>query len=149
MVSNAPTKSDCIESELKPHKLGYCFKQIGSRTDGTRRKRPHHRVVYAEHHGLEVDEMVGEVDHLCFNRSCINIDHLELVSGAENRKRSHARNPRNHHGENNPKAKMTYRKAVAARHMHRCGMTQQKIADFFGVTQQVISEITLGKRWVS
>lgn len=32
-----------------------------------------------------------ELDHLCFVRNCVNPEHLEPVTGAENRRRMHAR----------------------------------------------------------
>lgn len=45
-----------------------------------------HRVMYQIVHGLLGSDM--EIDHLCNNRKCINPDHLEAVSHAENMERA-------------------------------------------------------------
>ena len=61
---------------------GYGRLQIGSRTDGSRRKVLAHRVSY--------ELLVGkvpkgrELDHLCRNRACVRIDHLEVVTKRQN-----------------------------------------------------------------
>jgi predicted XRE-type DNA-binding protein len=52
-----------------------------------------------------------------------------------------------HHGENNPSAKLTRQIIDRVFEMRAQGMTQQKIADDLGVTQPHISSILLGKVW--
>lgn len=62
---------------------GYGNFQEGSRTQGTRRMRNAHRISY--------EAFVGpshrEIDHLCRTRCCVNPEHLEDVSHAENGRR--------------------------------------------------------------
>lgn len=48
-----------------------------------------HRVVYEEHKGLIPNGMV--LDHLCQIRLCVNPDHLEVVTVAENNHRRYSR----------------------------------------------------------
>lgn len=61
---------------------GYGLIHVGSRTDGTKGKALVHRLAY--------EVMVGPIpdgktiDHLCRVRNCVNADHLEAVSLAEN-----------------------------------------------------------------
>lgn len=44
-----------------------------------------HRVVWEHHHGTIPDGT--EIDHVCRQRLCANIDHLRLVSHDENMRR--------------------------------------------------------------
>lgn len=46
-----------------------------------------HRLVYAARYGdipKRVDDDRAVIDHLCRNRACCNVDHMELVSNREN-----------------------------------------------------------------
>lgn len=48
-----------------------------------------HRLVWEYYHGPIPEGL--EIDHLCFRRDCINIEHLEAVTHAENVRRQAAR----------------------------------------------------------
>ena len=70
--------ADCIISPNGDFGKGYKAKWYKGKT------RRHHRVVYALHHGLDIDTMEGVVMHTCDNPSCINIEHLHLGTHEEN-----------------------------------------------------------------
>lgn len=56
-----------------------------------------HRVAYTLAVGSIPDGL--EIDHLCFVPACVNPDHLEAVTGLENKRRAllHATHPRSDH----------------------------------------------------
>jgi len=58
---------------------------VGSRRDNTRKNEYAHRVSYKAFIGDIPDKM--PLDHLCNNTKCINPDHLEIVTTAENNRR--------------------------------------------------------------
>lgn len=53
-----------------------------------RRARPTHRLVYEALRG-PVDPAL-DLDHLCYNRACVNPDHLDPVTRLDNVRRAHA-----------------------------------------------------------
>lgn len=61
---------------------GYGRLSLGRRKEGTRRSALAHRIAYEMARGPIPDGLV--IDHLCRQRSCVNPDHMELVSSVEN-----------------------------------------------------------------
>jgi hypothetical protein len=64
---------------------GYGQIREGSRSDGTRRVRHVHIVMWEHFEGPVPDGL--ELDHLCRVRECCNPGHLELVTHQENMRR--------------------------------------------------------------
>lgn len=67
------------------------YGQMGRVLDGRRRVIVTHRAVWEAENGPIPDGMT--VDHLCFNRACQNVDHMEIVTRGENSRRAAHRNP--------------------------------------------------------
>lgn len=127
-------------------KMSDCVEWTGGRTTrgyGHNGKGYIHRQTWEREHGPIPDGL--EVMHLCNNPSCINIEHLRLGTHQENMAMAAQDGLLGHRNRN--AAKLTLRKAVAVRHMYRCGMTQQAIADFFGVSRPCIGNIVRGNTW--
>lgn len=69
----------CIEWQGARDEDGY------GRVNHTGKWRGAHRVAWEEVRGTIPDGLV--IDHLCRNRVCVNLAHLELVTSAENTRR--------------------------------------------------------------
>ena len=73
--------SDCITLPNKPRKDGYVRTTFGGKQEYA------HRHFYVKEHGSIPKEM--EIDHICENRSCVNVNHLAAVPHIQNM--SHAK----------------------------------------------------------
>lgn len=74
--------TECWEWTDSLNKRGYGRLGIGSTKDGSRRKILAHRFSYEWFIGPIPEGL--EPDHLCRNSSCVNPDHLEIVTHLEN-----------------------------------------------------------------
>lgn len=80
LQSRSKLVNGCIVWQLKPHKRGYGKAKIDGKTYWV------HRLAY-EAYKYEAIEEGMTVDHLCFNKLCINPAHLEAVTLEENNRR--------------------------------------------------------------
>lgn len=92
-----------------------------------------HRLFYTMMRGIIPKEK--QLDHLCMNTRCVNPNHLEIVTNAENCRR----------GIN---TKLTWKQIHAIRQKYTGAWGEQRtLAKEFGVCQAHISEIVNNKIW--
>jgi len=96
-----------------------------------------HRFVYTQHHGPIPRGLV--VRHKCDNPSCINIDHLELGTPADNNRDRYVRN-RYATNEDNPRSKLTNAQVKYIRDMYKI-IAQRTLAKMFNVSNSCIVDI--------
>jgi predicted XRE-type DNA-binding protein len=116
----------CWEWQLSRGENGYGHIKTGGRM------RLAHRYVYEQHRGPIPNGL--QLDHLCRNRACVNPEHLQPVTCAENHWRGR-------------QAKLTVAAVVEIRRLLGIGVRQRVIAERFGVRQDTISRIKAGRRW--
>lgn len=110
------------------HKIrsGYGVIRVG------RKLKKAHRVIYEQYKGPIASGL--ELDHLCRNRQCVNPDHLEPVTHAENSYRG-------------ARAKLTRHTAEQIRRLHKSGERVADIARKFSLSWTTISYVVQGKCW--
>lgn len=122
----------------KPNAQGY--PQI--KVDG--KKMRAHKFVYEREHGKVPPGLV--VRHKCDNRRCINPEHLELGTQGDNI-RDMVERDRQPKGSERPSAKLTEEDVREIRKRLYAGETTCRLAEEYGVSQSVISEIKNWKKW--
>lgn len=110
-----------------------------------------HRIAYAEHHGLTMDDIAGVIiRHKCDTPGCIEPTHLLAGTVADNnrdtRERWRARYGC-HKGEANGQSKLTDAQVQEIWQRLADGQTEQQIAAEFSVSGMVISRIKTGQQW--
>ena len=91
-----------------------------------------HRLIYEATHGPV--PRGKELDHVCRVTACVNPDHVEPVTHAENVQRGKT-------------AKLTAGKVANIRRMASAGMPDRELADLFGVRVETIRAVVRRKTW--
>lgn len=138
-----------------------CWNWLGSQEQGPKNTSPYgvlrwrgkaskaHRVAYELTNGEIPAGMM--VLHKCDNTLCCNPDHLYLGTHADNMRDMRERNRRKGTGSgaSNGRAKLTQEQVNEIRARYESGVvSQQALADSFGVSQHAISMIVRNKRYV-
>jgi len=94
-----------------------------------------HRYFFEKYKGKIKEGLI--LDHLCRNKKCVNPNHLEVVSLAENTRRGLS-------------AKLDKRKVGMIKVAYKFGKkTQKQIAKLFNINQSQVSRIVNGLRWTN
>lgn len=91
-----------------------------------------YRQIYTQHKGPIPHGM--QLDHLCRNRACVNPDHLEPVTAAENSRRGTS-------------TKLTRTQAIEIRRLRDAGVSLKAIAKEFNTSVQNVVSIAKRNSW--
>lgn len=134
----------CIEGVKRYNSDGYCRVQVNGKG------RLAHRVAYCTAHGLTLDDIHGMVvRHKCDNPPCINPEHLELGTHADNMRDKVLRGRiALQRGEMHYRASLTRDEVDAIRRQYATGaFTQAQLAAAYGISQGNLANIVTGKTW--
>lgn len=138
--------NECWNWTAKLDKNGYGRIGLGGRDKGMARSP---RIAYLLCYGVDPGDQW--VLHSCDNPSCVNPKHLRLGSAGDNNKESFdkGRNPNPRlPGESNPYRKLTGTSVKEIRERYSKGdISQQSLAEEYGVDQTCISNIVRRKSW--
>lgn len=114
--------------------------------------RKAHRVAYCQAHGLLPGDIEGTIiRHKCDNKACINPDHLEPGSHADNM-RDMVERRRSARGTRNSKAKLTPEQVAEIRRLFVPQSTEYgsvALGRLYGVSNSTINRIVRGLYWVA
>lgn len=131
----------CHEWQGQLHSRGYGrIRKTGMRGGTT----TVHRAAWELAHGPVPPGML--VCHHCDNRICCNVDHLFLGTPADN-STDMVKKGRSQRGEQSSQSKLNEQQVRRIREMRSQGMTQQAIADEFGVNRRTVQDIVSGRLW--
>lgn len=105
-----------------------------------------HRISYLHHHGEIPVGLV--VRHKCLNKHCVNPDHLETGTLAENQA-DRVRDGTDARGEKHPASVLTQDQVIQIRVLAEIGADRRHktLADMFGVDRRTITQIINRTRW--
>ena len=116
----------CIIGKGEKTRLGYIRAEIkGKRILA-------HRLAYEAFYGPIPKNL--EIDHLCHNKSCVNVNHLEAVTHQVNSQRR-------------KNAKLDLQKVQEIRNFLNLSLKYQEIADKYHVSKQMVFKIKHNKAW--
>jgi hypothetical protein len=138
--------SPCIEAPGARNKDGYCQTTF----DG--KQSLAHRVAYCKHHGIPIESIKGlVVRHHCDNPPCINPEHLEIGTHADNMRDMYSRGRRAAaRGEANGRAVLTEAQVHQLRAEYVKGSPTHgtlALAKKYGIGKSQAHNIIKGLQW--
>lgn len=100
-----------------------------------------HRYAFFKANGVIPEGLV--IRHRCDNRGCVNVEHLELGTTQDNTA-DRVERGRSATGTTNGNSKLDKEKVLSIR---ASGLPQRVLAEQYGVSQGVISQIMTRKTW--
>jgi len=89
-----------------------------------------------------------QCNHIDGNKKNNLLENLEWCNNSENQKHAFKIGLENNIGENNPHHKLTEQEVIKIKLLLKEGiLTQQEIANIFGISRKTISDIKIGKTW--
>lgn len=131
-------KTGCLEWTGLRNKFGYGRHYVN------RQHVAAHRFAYARANGPIPKGL--QVCHSCDNRACCEPSHLFVGDAFDNMGDANAKG-RHAHGGRHGRSKLTEADIPRIRALLAAGLSQQAVADVFGVDQTQISRIKLGQLW--
>lgn len=133
---------------------GYGYFWAGAEYDADGRKHVQWEKAHRRAYALANDGVSRDLDvcHCCDNPTCCNPSHLFLGTRADNNADKDRKGRGNYHvrkGAGNANAKLLEADVLAIRARYAAGgVSQQELAEQFGVRQAHVSRIVIGKSWV-
>lgn len=106
-----------------------------------------HRFVYILKYGHVNRKTV--IRHKCDTPACVNVDHLEAGTQADNVQDMHKRGRANlsRKGTENPKAKLNEQQVEEIRKLYKEGMPRKEIQSRYSLSTGYVWKITSGQFW--
>ena len=144
-ADGAPLNSPCWEWQAYRNKDGYGqFEFTNGKKGGAHRISAFLAGIVPSISSVSDDD---QALHHCDNRGCVNPAHLYKGSDDDNRRDKMSKG-RQAKGEENGQSKLTWNQAATIRKRYAAGnTTQQQLADEYGVTHSVISDIISNEGW--
>lgn len=129
----------CWLSKAKPRNGRYCYINLRGKMYAM------HRIAYAWHNHADPGDLL--VCHRCDTPQCCNPAHLFLGTNADNTKDAQEKN-RLAKGSRTGTAKLSESDVLKIRLLLRDSqLSQQEVANMFGVSTSLVSHIMLGQTW--
>jgi hypothetical protein len=146
MIQPTPLETPCIEWTGTRHEQGYGRFIVDGKTVSA------HRSAYCDMHGIKLSEIDGKViRHKCDNPPCVNPDHLEIGTQADNIRDCELRGRARHPAcEGNGRAKLNLDQVRQIRAMYVRGSSEfgaRSLAKRFGMHKSTMDGIVNGVNW--